>query len=51
MEKLTESEAKKQISEQIYTNSLITDKKMKNVQKSLKSLFILAVLVFILSLI
>jgi len=37
IKKLTEDEAKKQIIEQIYTNSIIADQKMKNVQKSIKS--------------
>lgn len=41
--KLTDDEAKKQIVEQIYTNSIIADQKMKDVQKSIKSF---AVLVF-----
>lgn len=35
--KLTKDEAKKQIAEQIYTNSVIADQKMKNIQKSIKS--------------
>jgi len=42
IKKMTEDEAKKQIIEQIYTNSIIADQKMKNVQKSIKS-FIVAV--------
>jgi len=37
IEKLTEDEAKKQVIEQIYTNSIIADQKMKNVQNSIKS--------------
>lgn len=41
IKKLTEDEAKKQIIEQIYTNSIIADQKMKNVQKSIKSFIVL----------
>jgi len=37
IEKLTVDEAKKQIIEQIYTNSMIADQKMKNVHNSIKS--------------
>jgi len=48
MEKLTEEEAKKQISEQIYTNSIIADQKMNNVKNSTKCLFILLIIVFVL---
>jgi len=51
MEKLTEEESKKQIIEQIYTNSIIADQKMKNVQNSVKCLFILATFMITLSLI
>ncbi len=51
MGKLTEEESKKQIAEQIYTNSIIADQKMKNVQNSIKALFILTIFVAILSLI
>lgn len=40
IEKLTEDEAKKQVIEQIYTNSIIAEQKMKNVQKSIKNLII-----------
>ncbi|MCK5460070.1 hypothetical protein KAI52_03070 [Candidatus Parcubacteria bacterium] len=40
IKKLTEDGAKKQIIEQIYTNSIIADQKMKNVQKSIKNLII-----------
>ncbi len=36
IEKLTEEEAKKQVVGQIYTNSIIANQKMKNVQKSIK---------------
>jgi hypothetical protein len=39
IEKLTEDEAKKQIIEQLHTNSIIADKKMRNVQASIKSFF------------
>ncbi len=48
MEKLTEEDAKKQISEQIYTNSIIADQKMNNVKNSTKCLFVLVVLLFVL---
>jgi len=41
IKKLTEDEAKKQIIEQIYTNSVIADQKMKNIQKSIKSFIVL----------
>ncbi len=37
IEKLTEDEVKKQVIEQIYTNSTIAAQKMKNVQNSIKS--------------
>lgn len=50
-EKPTEEESKKQIVEQIYTNSIIADQKIKNVQNSIKCLFILAIFVMTLSLI
>ena len=50
MEKLTEEESKKQITEQIYTNSIIADQKMKNVQNSIKSLFVLAILILVINL-
>ncbi len=49
--KLTEDEAKKQIIEQIYTNSVIADQKMKNVQKSTKSFVVLAFFVVLLFLV
>lgn len=48
MENLSEVESKKQIMEQIYTNSVIANQKMKNVQNSTKSLLILLLGVFIL---
>jgi len=48
MEKLTEEEAKKQLLEQIHTNSIIAEQKMNNVKNSTKCLFILVILVFIL---
>lgn len=48
IKKLTEDEAKKQIIEQIYTNSIIADQKMKNVQKSIKSF--IALILFVVSL-
>lgn len=50
MESLTEEESKRQIEEQIYTNSVIADQKMKNVKSATKFLFLLFVLVVILSL-
>lgn len=43
MKKITEDEAKRQIIEQIYTNSIITDQKMKNVQKSIESFVALVI--------
>ena len=49
MEELTEETTKKQISEQIYTNSIIADQKMRNVKNSTKCLFILVILILILS--
>jgi len=48
IKKLTEDEAKKQIIEQIYINSIIADQKMENVQKSIKSLIVLIAFVFVL---
>ena len=48
MEKLTEDKAKKQISEQIYANSIIAAQKMNNVKNSTKCLFVLVIFVFIL---
>lgn len=45
---LSDDDAKKQITEQIYTNSVIADQKMKNVQNSTKSLFVLIVLMALL---
>lgn len=51
IKKLTEDEAKKQIVEQIYTNSIIADQKMKNVQKSIKSFIVLAFFTILLILI
>jgi len=48
IEKLTDDEIKKQIIEQIYTNSVIADQKMKNVQKSIKSLIVLITFILIL---
>lgn len=41
IKKLTEDEVKNQIVEQIYTNSVIADQKMKSVQKSIKSFIVL----------
>lgn len=41
-EKMTITDAKKQILEQIHTNSVIADAKMKNVQVSIKSIIILS---------
>lgn len=49
--KLTEDEAKKQIIEQIYTNSIIADQKMKNVQNSIKSIVVLVFFAILLVLI
>lgn len=46
MKNLTEAEVKKQISEQIYTNSIIADQKMNNVKNSTKCLFVLVIFVF-----
>jgi len=43
IKKLTDNEAKRQIIEQIYTNSIIADQKMKNVQKSIKIFFVVIV--------
>jgi len=51
IKKLTEDEAKKQIVEQIYTNSIIADQKMKNVQKSIKSFIALVFFAMLLILI
>ena len=51
IEELTEEESKKQILEQIYSNSIIADQKMKNVQNSTRILFILAVFIIVLSII
>lgn len=48
IEKLTEDEAKKQITEQIYTNSIIADQKMKNVQNSIKSFIVFSFFVLLL---
>ncbi len=48
IKKLTGDEAKKQIIEQIYTNSVIANQKMKNVQKSTKSFVVLAFFVVLL---
>ena len=48
VKKLTDEEAKKQIIEQIYTNSMIADQKMKNIQKSTKIFIILAIFVVLL---
>jgi len=48
IKKLTEDEAKKQIIEQIYTNSIIADQKMKNVQKSIKSFVALIIFTILL---
>jgi len=44
MKELTEDEAKRQMAEQIYTNSFIADIKMKNVQNSIRFLGILILL-------
>jgi len=48
IKELSNEDAKKQITEQIYTNSVIADQKMKNVQNSTKCLFVLTVLMAIL---
>lgn len=48
MEKLTKKESKKQISEQIYTNSIIIDQKMRNVKHASKCLFVLVIFLFLL---
>lgn len=48
IEKLSEDEAKKQIIEQIYSNSTIADQKMKDVQSSTKGLIALGVFTVIL---
>ncbi len=45
--KLTKEETRKQIIEQIHTNSIIADKKMRNIQKSIISLFLLAFFVIL----
>jgi len=45
---LSGEDAKKQITEQIYTNSVIADQKMKNVQNSTKCLFVLTILMAVL---
>ncbi len=45
---LSDEELKKQLTEQIYTNSIIAEQKMKNVQNSTKSLFVLIILMAIL---
>ena len=45
---LSEKDARKQIIEQIYTNSNIANSKMENVQRSTKVLFILIILISIL---
>jgi hypothetical protein len=50
MEKLSEKESKEGIMEQIYTNSVIADKKMKNIQRSTKLLFALIVFVIVINL-
>lgn len=48
MKNLTEEEVKKQISEQIYTNSIIADQKMNNVKNSTKCLVALVIFMFVL---
>jgi hypothetical protein len=48
IKKLTEDEAKKQIIEQIYTNSIIANQKMKNVQKSIESFVALIIFTILL---
>ncbi|PIZ95989.1 MAG: hypothetical protein COX80_02670 [Candidatus Magasanikbacteria bacterium CG_4_10_14_0_2_um_filter_33_14] len=45
MQELNEDEAEKQVIEQIYTNSIIANQKMKNVQISIKSFVVLVILV------
>lgn len=49
MRKLTKKESKELILEQIYTNSVIADQKMKDVRNSTACLFIIAVSILILS--
>lgn len=51
MEELDEPEARKGIIEQIYTNSDIANKKMKSIKISIKILFLLVALLFLLILI
>jgi len=48
--KLSEPEIKEQIVEQIHANSLIANQKMRSIQKSIRSLFILVffLIIFIL---
>lgn len=41
LKKVSETEAKEQIAEQIHVNSLIASQKMKSIQKSIRILFIL----------
>jgi len=48
MEELTEEGVKKQISEQIHTNSIIAAQKMSNVKNSTKCLFVLVILISVL---
>ena len=48
MENLTEQKAKKQIIEQIYTNSEIANQKMNNIKKSIKALIVSIVSLMIL---
>jgi hypothetical protein len=51
IEKMTKDEVKKQVIEQVYTNSIIADQKMKNVQKSIRSFVALVVFTLIMILI
>ena len=48
IEKLTEEEARRQIAEQIHTNSAIADAKMANIKKSTQALLGVGVLLFLL---
>ncbi len=47
LETLSDDESKKQLAEQIYTNSLIADRKMKNVRACIRRLFVLVLLITI----
>ncbi|MFC1615411.1 Pycsar system effector family protein [Patescibacteria group bacterium] len=51
IKKMTEEDAKRQIIEQIYTNSIIANQKMENVQNSIKSFVVLILFTILLILI